>query len=559
MATGQRRSPGTPSAAPSAAPSAPPTTFLQRLSEEERTELMADIGRLRPEDGGGGGGGGGGGEEAVSAAGEPRPDAAAGSPGAASSAHGGSGGKPRADLGPAGPGRRCSDEEAQGDASVSPLALARLRVQSQSLSQDVADLQEDLQEATSTLADSEIRLRQQAEQHQLRLSRSEQRHSERIAELEYRLEEAQRTYSKLAAASEAIASDNVELSGRIDVLNDEREHQAGVIREHEENIAQLRRLYLAQQDLGADQQMTTTQIQLGILQRGETRVPPAGEGQRSGLEKFFADIATRGELHSFLSRSEPPADFDGPSAVDASIRIHGNSVIQRLTHERDGLRASLLESEKRNKQLHTRLAAALDERRGWQTEQKRAAARYESVIVGSLRRIAWLLKREEELRERERGKDAYVKKIEAKLLRLHEAVNAGSRSQAGSPASARRRPGGARAQWDLQATASAKRAAARRGTPAPRRDAAADGKMSKLMRGDWDAQMRESFDVEVDLERELAAHRQEHHLAAAAAVGDVAGDAADALDGSEQPLTISEVRNFTLQLEALHKRNVANL
>ena len=114
--------------------------------------------------------------------------------------------------------------------------------------------------------------------------------------------------------------------------------------------------------------------------------------------------------------------------------------------------------------------------------------------------------------------------------------------------------------------------------------------MSKLMRGDWDdEQMRDIFDVRVDLSQELEAHHRSHHLATADADADNDdGDDNEAVekyssdvkarsrtgmsrgvefldmhgdDGLEesQPLTISEVRNFTRQLEALHNRNIGNI
>ena len=45
--------------------------------------------------------------------------------------------------------------------------------------------------------------------------------------------------------------------------------------------------------------------------------------------------------------------------------------------------------------------------------------------------------------------------------------------------------------------------------------------MSKLMRGDWDdEQMRDIFDVRVDLSQELEAHHRSHHLATADADAD---------------------------------------
>ena len=304
-----------------------PTTFLQRLSEKERTELMADIERLKER-------GDGSGRDDVgpsdAAAGDKGLDGSRGSSSKASGMGGnasakagdgdgdGDGGstskKSRVTFSMFGDTVEASVDETEvsglrsaalsadeevADTSMSPLAYARLRVQSQSLSKDVEVLQEHLDEATSTLTNSEIKLQQQAERHNMRMSRSEQRYTERIAELEYRLEESQQTYSKLAAASEAIASDNVELSGRLGVLTEERDDQVKVIGEQEERIAHLQRLYLMQQQLQHDPvaQMTTTHhLQYGILTKSETtsRVSSSdGHDHKacgtSQLEKFFAD------------------------------------------------------------------------------------------------------------------------------------------------------------------------------------------------------------------------------------------------------------------------------
>ena len=234
----------------------------------------------------------------------------------------------------------------------------------------------------------------------------EKQHAQRrSAELEVRLGQSQKTSESLAAAAESVAADNIALSRRIEHLEDERRSMQGVIHEQAERIQRLEQLYLTASSREGQSTSTCSSV------------------IRSPLERIVHEFAAGGlgeTVEDVLVRSEPPRrdSVDGVRMSLSSSPSMGE--IQQLLRDNKVNREAADHATQEAHHQRTRAEEALTEKRELQVKLSSATRIHEKIVSSSLRRIRWLLTRENELAKALKEKDAYVQKIERRLLDLHK-------------------------------------------------------------------------------------------------------------------------------------------
>ena len=250
------------------------------------------------------------------------------------------------------------------------------------------------------------------------------------------------TYENLALAAETIAGDNVNMNNRVNELQEEKRNNEKLIFEQEARIRKLQEMYLLQNQQQEPDHMSanSNQIVLSASKSSDNGLsvcsPRPKAAGHSTLEKFVEDIATKEVLNSFLSKSRPPEDFP----IENS-NYQSNYELQRVVKEKERLQFDLIDSERKSKQNYDKYVEEHNARKALQVDYTKSRNKFEAVVVGSLRRISWLLKREEGMKKLQQDKDLYIKKIETKLLDLHQNIEELKRSTRVKSLSAQKRPG----------------------------------------------------------------------------------------------------------------------
>ncbi|DBA77749.1 TPA: hypothetical protein ACH3X2_008440 [Trebouxia sp. C0005] len=245
----------------------------------------------------------------------------------------------------------------------------------------------------------------------------------RIAELEDQVERQQRALSEMAAASEELARDNCTVSDEIVQLREDKASQAQNMDALQDRVAKLQELYM--RDLDQSKAIT---VHEGI--------------QQSSL----LQLATP----QMLALSQPPADFRLEEDARSTRIVPALHEIEGLSRERKILKdqvksksEKLACAERAYAELNTQLTA---ERRA----AKQAGAGAQKQLLGSMRRIQYMVSKAKDGEAAMQQKDAYIRKLEARLLNQHKAPankakSGAENSKVGSGGIRRSSPGTAKA------------------------------------------------------------------------------------------------------------------
>eukprot|EP00698_Gefionella_okellyi_P001282 TRINITY_DN1120_c0_g2_i1.p1 TRINITY_DN1120_c0_g2~~TRINITY_DN1120_c0_g2_i1.p1 ORF type:complete len:442 (+),score=126.18 TRINITY_DN1120_c0_g2_i1:1926-3251(+) len=136
---------------------------------------------------------------------------------------------------------------------------------------------------------------------------------------------------------------------------------------------------------------------------------PSG-GTRSVVEKKFWDQIATPEV---LAASQPPADFPLEMATDLSTELTKSKArVQQQTAKIKNLTAQLARLETDFSELKAKRSVNKDVRIQLRKQQ--------TQLMGSVRRIKWLVGQQKQMHSQVTDKDQYISKLEAQLLSLTE-------------------------------------------------------------------------------------------------------------------------------------------
>ncbi|KAA6428489.1 MAG: hypothetical protein FRX49_01365 [Trebouxia sp. A1-2] len=300
---------------------------------------------------------------------------------------------------------------------------ARLRVRATSMAAENDALKSHVAQLMHQISNMDRSVQVVSNEARARSQRMTEAAAARIAELEDQVERQQRALSEMAAASEELARDNCTVSDEIVQLREDKASQAQNMDALQDRVAKLQELYM--RDLDQSKAIT---VHEGI--------------QQSSL----LQLATP----QMLALSQPPADFRLEEDARSTRIVPALHEIEGLSRERKILKdqvksksEKLACAERAYAELNTQLTA---ERRA----AKQAGAGAQKQLLGSMRRIQYMVSKAKDGEAAMQQKDAYIRKLEARLLNQHKAPankakSGAENSKVGSGGIRRSSPGTAKA------------------------------------------------------------------------------------------------------------------
>ncbi|KAL0033521.1 hypothetical protein WJX79_001086 [Trebouxia sp. C0005] len=271
---------------------------------------------------------------------------------------------------------------------------ARLRVRATSMAAENDALKSHVAQLMHQISNMDRSVQVVSNEARARSQRMTEAAAARIAELEDQVERQQRALSEMAAASEELARDNCTVSDEIVQLREDKASQAQNMDALQDRVAKLQELYM--RDLDQSKAIT---VHEGI--------------QQSSL----LQLATP----QMLALSQPPADFRLEEDARSTRIVPALHEIEGLSRERKILKdqvksksEKLACAERAYAELNTQLTA---ERRA----AKQAGAGAQKQLLGSMRRIQYMVSKAKDGEAAMQQKDAYIRKLEARLLNQHKA------------------------------------------------------------------------------------------------------------------------------------------
>ncbi|DBB01014.1 TPA: hypothetical protein ACH3X1_000916 [Trebouxia sp. C0004] len=271
---------------------------------------------------------------------------------------------------------------------------ARLRVRATSMAAENDALKNHVAQLMHQISNMDRSIQVVSNEARARSQRMTEAAAARIAELEDQVERQQRALGEMAAASEELARDNCTVSDEVVQLREDKASQAQNMDALQDRVAKLQELYM--RDLDQSKALT---IHEGI--------------QQSNL----LQLATP----EMLALSQPPAYFRLEEDARSTHIVPALHEIEGLRRERKTLKdqvksksEKLACAEQANAELSTQLTA---ERRA----AKQAGAGAQKQLLGSMRRIQYMVSKAKDSEAAMQQKDAYIRKLEARLLNQHKA------------------------------------------------------------------------------------------------------------------------------------------
>lgn len=279
--------------------------------------------------------------------------------------------------------------------------------------------------------------------------------------------------AELAAAAETMANDNVLLTGEVMSLRESAKLADGHSTALEERVRKLQELYTT----GVDAIQESEEHAAG-------RLPV----------RFWDQLATA----EVLARSRPPTDFPLPAlnaapqpweqvrefqrvrednqALEGEVRrpvrlrstvVSAPSMLLTIADDWDGASVQLKDASRKLREARQAHAVVVDKAIADKRTAREALNHQQSQLVGSLRRIQWLVEQQKAALAREEERRAYIQQLEKRLLNQHRCVCVMGESHTALPRVWRSRERGAVGTHIGGSQAPAQ--AAGKSAPAPRR------------------------------------------------------------------------------------------